>query len=459
MNFRNFERTGLDDLWSLHYPSRSLLDFRPNEQDLEHDHKLPNPNYSPDSMPQSHPVESPEEILSQNFKPVGENFTSDRHLILLLSIVSGLAISNVYYNQPLLAQMGRNLQVSDHQIGVVPAVTQVGYSIGLLLLVPLGDRLERRKLIVTVLSLLVFAIIGVATSPNLTTLTIASLALGCLSIVAQLIIPMVAQISSPLDRGKTLGLLMSGLSVSLVFARTISGFIGETFGWRSIYWLSAGLIVTLAITVRSKLPIVPPASQLSYVKLMGSILQLIREQPILREASLNIALIFGSFNVFWSTMIFFLESSYHYDGKVAGLFGLVGIVGALVTPLIGRLADEHTPRKILSYAIALALTAFTILAIAGTYLSGLIIGVLFLFLGMHASFILNQIRIYSLVPNAESRLNTVYMVTNYTGGAIGSFLGAVGWSLWQWHGVCAIAITLISLAAIIHFRVFSFTKP
>ncbi|ELS34292.1 MULTISPECIES: MFS transporter [Pseudanabaena] len=458
MNFRNFERTGLEDLWSLHYPSLSLLDFNPNEEDLERDRKLPNPTYSPDSMSQSHSVESPKKISSPNSEVIEENFTSDRNLILLLSIVSGLAISNVYYNQPLLAQIGRNLQVSESQIGIVPAVTQVGYSIGLLLLVPLGDRLERRKLIVTVLSLLVFAIIGIAISPNLTTLTIASLALGCLSIVAQLIIPMVAQMSSPLDRGKTLGLLMSGLSFSLVFARTISGFIGETFGWRSIYWLSAGLIVTLAITVRGKLPIVPPASQLSYVKLMGSILQLIREQPILREASLNIALIFGSFNAFWSTMIFFLESNYHYDGKVAGLFGLVGIVGALVTPLIGRLADEHTPRKILSYAIALALTAFTILAIAGTYLSGLIIGVLFLFLGMHASFILNQIRIYSLVPNAESRLNTVYMVTNYTGGAIGSFLGAVGWSLWQWHGVCAVAITLIGLAAIIHFKIFSFSK-
>jgi predicted MFS family arabinose efflux permease len=458
MNFRNFERTGLEDLWSLHDPSRSLLDFNPNEEALEYDRKLPNPNYSPDSMPQSYPVEAPEEISSQSSEPIVENFTSDRNLILLLSIVSGLAISNVYYNQPLLAQMGRNLQVSDHQIGVVPAVTQVGYSIGLLLLVPLGDRLERRKLIVTVLSLLVFAIIAVAISPNITSLTIASLALGCLSIVAQLIFPMVAQMSSPSHRGKTLGLLMSGLSASLVFARTISGFIGETFGWRSIYWLSAGLIVTLAITVRGKLPIVPPASQLSYVKLMGSILQLIREQPILREASLNIALIFGSFNAFWSTMIFFLESSYHYDGKVAGLFGLVGIVGALVTPLIGRLSDEHTPRKVLSFAIALALTAFTILSIAGTYLSGLIIGILFLFLGMHASFILNQIRIYSLVPNAESRLNTVYMVTNYTGGAIGSFLGAVGWSLWQWHGVCAAAITLIGLAAIIHFKMFSFSK-
>lgn len=231
INFRNFERTGLEDLWSLHYPSRSLLDFNPNEEDLERDRKYPTPNYSPDSMSQSRPVEAPEEISSQSSEPIVENFTSDRNLILLLSIVSGLAISNVYYNQPLLAQMGRNLQVSDHQIGVVPAVTQVGYSIGLLLLVPLGDRLERRKLIVTVLSLLVFAIIAVATSPNLTTLTITSLALGCLSIVAQLIIPMVAQMCSPLERGKTLGILMSGLSVSLVFARTISGFIGETFGW------------------------------------------------------------------------------------------------------------------------------------------------------------------------------------------------------------------------------------
>lgn len=413
-----------------------------------------NPKYSQVSMSSAKTVDTTDQVPAQ----VTENFTTDRNLIFLLSIVSGLAIANVYYNQPLLAQMGRNLQVSEHQIGIVPSITQMGYVLGLLVLVPLGDRLERRKLIVTVLSLLVFAIIGVATAPNLTWLTLASLTLGCFSIVAQLIIPMVAQMSSPLERGRTLGMLMSGLSLSLVFARTLSGFVGETFGWRSIYWLSAGLIVTLAITVREKLPIIPPASQLSYFKLMGSILQLIREQPVLREASLNIALIFASFNAFWSTMIFFLESAYHYDGKVAGLFGFVGIIGALVTPLIGRLADQYTPRKIISYSIALAITAFTILAIAGTYLSGLIIGVLFLFLGMHSAYILNQIRIYSLVPNAESRLNTVYMVTNYTGGAIGSFLGAVGWSLWQWHGVCAVAITLIGLAAIVHFKIFSFSN-
>lgn len=211
-------------------------------------------------------------------------------------------------------------------------------------------------------------------------------------------------------------------------------------------------MIVLALAIRQQLPENRSSSQMSYPELMQSLAHLTYEQPVLREAAFNIALIFCAFNVFWVTLVFLLESPvYNYDSQVAGLFGLVGLVGAGTSSLVGRLVDKWGARRVVGIALCCALSGFTILWLTGTHLMGLILGVIILELGMHSAYLSNQIRVYNLVPNAESRLNTVYMVINYSGGALGSLLGSYSWVIGQWNGVCALGLFLLSLAVILHF--------
>lgn len=383
----------------------------------------------------------------------GKQNLSKRSTVLILAIACGLAIANVYYNQPLLGHIGRSLEIPVKQVGFIPFLTQIGYATGLLLLVPLGDRMERRNLITTMLGLLSCALVAEAVSPNLIWLSIASFALGFCSIVAHLVLPLVAYMTAPAERGKVIGTLVSGMILSVLLARTVSGAIGEHFGWRIVYAIAAGLMLILALIVRKQIPLNKPVSTLSYQQLMASLVDLFRQQPVLREAAFNIALIFAAFNIFWASLIFLLESPiYHLNAQVAGLFGLTGIMGAIATPILGRLTDERGPRMLVGIAVSLCLSAFVILWLAGTHLMGLVVGVLILDLGMNTGYISNQIRVYNLVPNAESRLNTVYMVINYSGGALGSFMGTYVWGLWQWNGVCALGLGLLIIAALIHFH-------
>jgi predicted MFS family arabinose efflux permease len=390
----------------------------------------------------------------QNALTTASQMLAQRSTVLTLAIACGLSVANVYYNQPLLADMGRSLNISVQQVGFIPTLTQVGYAVGLLLLVPLGDKIERRWLIVSMLGLLTCTLVAEATAPNLAWLSVSSFVLGFCSIVAHLVLPLVAQLTHPSERGKVIGALLSGMILSVLLARTISGVIGNYLGWRAVYLISAAVMLVFAFAIKGRIPVSEPASTLSYKQLMQSLVQLVREQPVLRESALNIALIFAAFNTVWVSLIFLLESPiYNYDSRVAGLFGLLGIAGALTTPIVGRLVDKRGPRMLVGIGVALVLSAFVILWIARKHLIGLAFGVLVLDLGMHTAYVSNQIRVYSLVPNAESRLNTVFMVTNYSGGALGSFLGTYSWALWQWNGVCAIGFFLLIVASITHFSV------
>jgi predicted MFS family arabinose efflux permease len=377
---------------------------------------------------------------------------AERNTVMILAITCGLAVGNVYINQPLLADMGRSFNISIEQIGFIPTSTQIGYAIGLLLLAPLGDRLERRRLIVTMLSLIACALAAVALSPNVIWLCGANWLLGFTTMVSHLIIPLVAQLTPPSERGKVIGTLMSGVIISLLLSRAVSGFVGGVLGWQSMYWIAAGLILIAALLIRERLPLCPPVSHLPYRKLMRSLLDFTRQQPTLRESAVNNALVFGSFNAFWATLVFLLETPpHHYGSQVAGLFGLLGVAGALGAPMIGRLIDQQGARHVISISLVLALSAFVLLWLAATHLVGLGLGVVILDLGMHGAYLANQIRVYSLVPNAESRLNTVYMVINYSGGAIGSYLGLYNWAVWQWNGVCFLGCSLLTVATIVHF--------
>ncbi|WP_256358058.1 MFS transporter [Bacillus sp. sid0103] len=389
--------------------------------------------------------------MSTNMDGIGRTgqVTLSKKFILLMSLACGMAVANLYYNQPLLAEMGRTFHATAHQVGNIAMYTQIGYAVGMFLFVPLGDMKERRQLIAILLFAVTISLIGVATAQNLLWMNIASLAVGVTTVAPQIIIPLAAQMASPIERGKVIGSVMSGLFIGILLARTVSGLIGGSLGWRTMYWLAAAMMLALAIILRTFLPKSYPESGLSYPGLYKSIWQLIVTQPILREASLIGAMLFGSFSVFWTSLSFFLEGEpYHYGSEVAGLFGLVGIVGVACAPVVGRLADRFNTKTMVGLLIGISLLSYLFFGLYGTFLWGLSLGVVLLDLGVQGAQVSNQTRIYSLIPEARNRLNTVYMVSYFLGGSLGSTLSGYAWSLWKWQGVCLTGGLMILIALI-----------
>ncbi|HEY5004749.1 MAG TPA: MFS transporter [Ktedonobacteraceae bacterium] len=373
--------------------------------------------------------------------------TIDKKMVWLLAIAGGMAVANLYYIQPLLVDIAHSFSISESAVGLAATVAQLGYALGLLLIVPLGDALERRRLIVTMLVLVTISLIATALAPSLPWLVIACFVLGVTTIIPQIIIPLAASIAPPGTRGRVVGTVMSGVLIGILLARTVSGFIGAQFGWRTMYWIAAGLMLLLALLLRVALPKNHPSTHLHYFQLLRSLGQLIRQEPVIREVSLFGAMAFGAFSVLWSTLAFFLSTPpYHYGSEVVGLFGLVGVAGALSATFVGRLADRLNVRIITGIALAIALLAFVVFWLFGHWLFGLIIGVLLLDLGVQSTQVSNQTRIYSLNPEASNRLNTIYMVTYFIGGSLGTALSTYGWSVARWNGVCAVGVLMLVVA-------------
>ncbi|TDF99879.1 MFS transporter [Paenibacillus piri] len=371
-------------------------------------------------------------------------------LILFMATACGMTVANLYYNQPLLADIGRTFDVTAKQVGIISMLTQIGYAAGLFLFVPLGDMREKRQLLCTLLIAVAASLAGVATAQNLLWISVASLLVGITTVIPQMMIPLAAQLAPPAERGKVIGTVMSGLLIGILLARTVSGIVGGTWGWRTMFGIAAGMMIILAVIVRNFLPKSFPQSQLNYKELVLSIGKLIREQRTLREASMIAAMLFGSFSVFWTTLVFYIEGEpYRYGSEIAGLFGLIGVAGALAAPLSGRLSDRFDGKTIIGFAIVIALLSFVCFGLFGNHLWGLILGVFLLDLGVQGGQIANQSRIYSLVPEARSRLNTVYMVSTFLFGSIGSALGSLAWSLWGWNGVCAVGGSMTVIALLI----------
>lgn len=360
-----------------------------------------------------------------------------RGLILLLAMTSGLSVANLYYNQPLLADIGRTFGATSNAVGYVSMLTQIGYALGMLLFVPLGDIRERRTLISLLLILVSVSLVGFATSQSLMWMYIASFAIGVTTVVPQIIVPFSAQLALSAERGKVIGTVMSGLLFGILLARTVSGFIGDFFGWRSMYWIAAAIMLVLAFILYRLLPETKPETTASYSDLLRSIGQLVRKYSTLREASLIGACMFAAFSVFWTSLAFFLEGPpYHYSSAIAGLFGLVGVAGAAGAPIAGRLSDRMPPKRIIGILILLTLLSYGLFGLAGISLWSLIAGVIVLDLGVQGTQVSNQARIYALEPAARSRINTVFMVSTFIGGALGSTLGSYAWQHWGWSGVC-----------------------
>lgn len=364
---------------------------------------------------------------------------------------TGLVVANNYYNQPLLGEIAHTLQITEAQVSMIPMITQIGYAVGLFLIVPLGDKFERKRLILSDFAFIILALLAAAFAQDLTTLLAASFFIGLSSVIPQLFVPMAAQLASNEKRGAAIGTVMTGMFIGILGSRTLSGFVGAHFNWRVMYLIAAGLMVILWIILKLKLPRLQPEFHGSYGSLLRSIVEQFRTLPKLRIAALRGGLVFGSFSIFWTTLVFLLEQPpFHLGSDAAGSFGLVGIAGAVAASYVGKLTDRMNKSSMIIMATLIVLISWAILGFAHASLIGLIIGALFLDLGIQSVHITNQTIIFEGNPSARNRINTVYMVIYFVGGALGTYVGGVTWGQFGWSGVSMAGFILGAFVLIAH---------
>lgn len=371
-----------------------------------------------------------------------------RPLIGILSAASGIAVANIYYLQPLLSQMAADYHITQSSAGLVATLTQIGFAFGLLFLLPLADIVEKRRLIGTVLICASASLTLLYFAPNLIVASIASFAVGFTSIIPQLLIPLGAQLAKPQERGKVIGSIMSGLLIGILLSRVVGGVVGNYFGWKTIYLIAAILMLCLMAILRFRLPKCYALSQIKYRESLKSIPLLMKRFSALRESSVIGAMIFCAFSAFWTALTFLLQGPhYRLGADAAGLFGLVGIIGALFSPIAGRISDQKGARFTVGINIAVIAVSFLVFSIFGYSMAGLIVGVILLDLGVQCGNVSNQTRIQRLNAEARNRVTAIYMISYFLGGALGSYLGAWGFQHYGWAGVCALGLISQGIAA------------
>ena len=366
-----------------------------------------------------------------------------RRLLLTLTVACGVVVANLYYAQPLLPEIGRSLHAGSTATSVVVVLTQLGYAAGLLFVVPLGDRWERRRFASVTLLITALALAAAAAAGSVAVLVAALLVVGVTSVIVQVLVPMAADLASDDERGRVVGSVMSGLLIGILASRTVAGLVGQAGGWRAIYVVAAVLMVGTAAVLRHELPVSRPQGSESYPQLMRSVGRLVGEEPVLRRRAMYGGLAFGSFSVLWTSIAFLLSHApYDFNSAEIGLFGLVGIAGALCAGVAGRLVDRGRQRHATFVFLVATGVSFALMLVGAHHLSALILGVLVLDFGVQGAHVCNQSVVFKLRPDARSRLNTVYMTSYFLGGAAGSLLAATVYSAAGWPGVCALGALL-----------------
>lgn len=383
-----------------------------------------------------------------------ENQGIPASLLWTLSVIAALSVANLYYNQPLLNQISKDLAVSEFTANLIPMTTQLGYAMGLLFIIPLGDLYERRTIITVNFMLLAFFMCAIAISPDIHYVLAASVITGICSVMPQIFIPIASQFSHPDHKARNVGILVSGLLTGILGSRVISGIVGEYWGWRTMYYIASALMICCLFIVRKTLPEMPSNFKGTYKGLMSSLLKLFASLPAIRIVSIRAALCFGSFLTLWACLAFKLSGAPFYAGNnIIGLLGLCGIAGALTASFVGSYVRKCGVRNLNYIGDALMILAWIIMLVLQDYYIGFIIGIIIIDIGMQCVQISNQTCALSLAPQAANRANTIFMTTYFIGGSIGTFLAGSSWHLMNWNGVvftgiglviCSLCITLFS---------------
>lgn len=371
--------------------------------------------------------------------------------VFLMATTCAFAVATLYYNQPLLPEIGADFGRTASDAGLIATLTQLGYAAGLMLFVPLGDRVNRKRLILTLLTDNILSLLAVIVAPSFAMLLLASFALGMTAVTAQVVIPAVSGLAPPENRGRIVGTLLSGLSAGLLFARTLSGLVGAHAGWRAMFVVAIGIDVALMATIALRLPKTTPGSTQSYPALIASLGTLVRREPILRAAALTGFLMFAAFSALWASLAALVaRPPYGFGPDVAGAFGFAGITGLFASPHIGRAVDRFGAAIVLGAGALTVALAFACVSGAASHL-GLLIGAMVLLdMGNRAGLVANQHRIYALSAEARSRLNTVFMTSYFLGGATGAAVAAPITAHSGWPGLAATGAGFALSALAVH---------
>ena len=383
-------------------------------------------------------------------QPLKENEGLPASILWTLAIVAGISVANLYYNQPLLNMIRHELGVSEFKTNLIAMVTQIGYAIGLLFIVPLGDLYQRKKIILTNFILLIFSLLTIALAKDINLILIASFVTGVCSMIPQIFIPIASQFSRPENKGRNVGIVISGLLTGILASRVVSGFIGELFGWREMYFIAAGMMLVCAIIVLKVLPDIQPNFKGKYSDLMKSLLTLLKEFPQLGIYSVRAALNFGSFLAMWSCLAFKMgQAPFFANSNVIGLLGLCGIAGALTASFVGKYVKRVGVRRFNFIGCGLILLAWLLLFTGENIYIGIIAGIIIIDIGMQCIQLSNQTSVFYLCPQASNRINTIFMTTYFIGGSLGTFLAGTFWQLYGWHGVILIGAILTGISLLI----------
>src|SRR4051794_16291120 len=362
-----------------------------------------------------------------------------RPTVLLLAVVCGAAVANIYYAQPLLPVVAQAFGVDEGRAGLLVTASQIGYAVALAFLVPVGDVLERRRLVSVLLAVTGVLLLGAAAAPTFGVLLAAVAIVAVTSAVAQIVVPMAASLASDERRGSVVGTVMSGLLVGILLARTVAGLVAEIGGWRLVFVLAAAVMVVLGGAVRLALPRVPTSSEASYPNLLQSVGTIVREDPLVRRRMVLGGVGFGCFTILWTALSFLLAAPpYSYGSGVIGLFGLAGLAGAMAAVYAGRFADRGHGRRVVTIGLGLLLVSWGLLALGGTSLVALLAGIVVLDLAQQLLQISHQHAIYRRRPEARSRVTSAFLVSAFVGGAIASALTSALYAVVGWAGVCAL---------------------
>jgi len=373
-----------------------------------------------------------------------------RWLVFFMAGACGLIVANLYYAQPLVGPISNSTGIAPGIAGFIVTMTQLGYAAGLLLLVPLSDLLENRRLVVSVLVLVVGGLIGAGFAVNSVMFFISAILIGIGSVAAQILVPLAAHMAPAQQRGSIVGNVMSGLLLGIMLARPVASMITDLSDWRIIFFLSAGMMAILMILLARLLPVRVPTSEESYPDILKSLWKLFQTKPILRRRAFYQAALFGSFSLFWTVVPLWLSSNFGLSQKEIAIFGFVGVAGAIAAPIAGKLADKGMSHKLTGIAFILAAFAFALTHVlpSNHYLSVILFCVAAVILDMSVSgnLVLGQQAIYALGDEIRGRVNGIFMAVFFIGGAIGSSLGGWAYAKGSWNMASLIGLALPILA-------------
>lgn len=368
-------------------------------------------------------------------------------LVCILSVMAGISVANLYYCQPLLNLIREEIGLTEFQVNLMPVSTQIGYACGLLFILPMGDLYNRRTTILSCFGVLIASLLTIAFANNIIVLLGASFVTGMCSVAPQIFLPFVSMFAKPKDKERMAGYILSGLLTGILGSRVISGYVGHIYDWRSMYLIAVALIALSALVLIKTFPYVEPTFKGRFGSLMKSIKQLVNDNPKSVTYSVRAGLCFGSFLGLWASMAFRMKEAPFFQGSdVVGLLGICGIAGALTASNIGRYIPRYGVERINNIGLLLIATAWTVLLFFNNSYIGIIAGIVIIDIGMQFIQLSNQSATIKLCATATSRMNTIFMVTFFIGGSIGTFLSGTMWSLAGWQGTCCSGFFLVALA-------------